>query len=298
MIRLPALLFAAALALAAPALAQDAPPAIHPALFVMRDADSTLYLFGTVHVRPQGAPWGGPEAQAALAAADDVWTEIDISPETDVETAKLVHELGAAPRGQPLSSWLKPDEAERLRAAVAKLGLHGPSFENTRPWLAALTLTMAPVIQAGFDPQSGVDRAIDAVADSAGKQRRFFETAEQQIRFLADMSAEAQREMLLDAIDELDEGPQQLTDMTAAWEAGDLDALEHTIVEEMKNDYPELYESLFRARNLVWSEKLAHEMDGAGVEFVAVGAGHLVGEDGLVALLRARGFDVERVPAQ
>ena len=283
--------------LGAPAHAETfaEPGPIMPALYVARDADSTMYLFGTVHVRRAGAPWGGADAQAALAEASEVWTEMEMSPEADAEAAAAVMTLGRAPPDQPLSSWLAPEEAAALAALMQRLGMAPAAIEGLRPWLAAITLSMAPMMQAGFDPMSGVDRAVVAAAVGEGKSMRAFETAEDQLNFMAALPEDVQRQMLREAIHESEAGPAQLTMLTEAWERGDLAVLEAIVIQEMRTLYPELYEVLFVRRNAAWAEVLAEELAGEGVDFVAVGAGHLLGEDGLVALLQARGYSVERV---
>jgi uncharacterized protein YbaP (TraB family) len=151
------------------------------------------------------------------------------------------------------------------------------------------------MVQAGYDPDAGVDQMIDTAAEAAGKRMRSFETLEQQLNFMAELSAEAQHEMLLEAIDQGDKGAAELDSMSAAWESGDVNTLEALVVEDTRKNYPELYGVLIRARNDAWMEVLRRELDGAGVDFIAVGAGHIVGRDGLVAQFRARGFTVERV---
>lgn len=272
-------------------------PAPGPALFVARDADSTLYLYGTIHLRKSGAPWGGPVVEAAIASADEIWTEIEISPESDARTQQLAMQAGLAPAGRPLSSWLSAEESERLRSAAEQLGLQAQALEPMQPWLAALTLSVVPMMRAGYDPNSGVDRAVDAFGDANGKTMRHFETAEEQIGFFANMSPELQRQMLIEAIDEAERGAAGLDELSAGWEAGDLRAIERLAVDEFKNQYPAVYEVMLANRNRAWAPVLVREMEGSGVDFVAVGAAHLVGDDGLVALLRARGMRVERVRA-
>jgi hypothetical protein len=275
---------------------EEAPEAAaEPALFVARDSDSTLYLYGTVHLLPPDMKWGGAAVEAALMQADEIWTEIEISPESDAALAPLTMQLGFAAPDQPLSGWLADEDQARLAQLSARLGLPGEVLDRMRPWFAAITLSLMPMLQAGYDPQSGVDRVIDAMGEANGKRMRAFETGEQQLRFMAGLSEQAQREMLLDAIEDAEAGPAVLADLTNAWSRGDLDALEQLIVRDVHDEYPELFDVLFRQRNLAWVEVLSAEMEGAGVDFVAVGAGHLVGEDGLVAMMRARGFDVERV---
>jgi uncharacterized protein YbaP (TraB family) len=285
-------------ALAQPVAAQSAPKEISPALFVARDADSTLYLFGTVHVRRPGGSWGGRDARAALAESDEVWTEVEMTPDADARAQALMVRHGMAPPDRPLSSWLSAEENERLRALMQRLGAPPHVIEAMQPWLAAITLSVLPMIQAGYDPNAGVDREIDAAAGAAGKRMRAFETIEEQIGFLSGFSPEMQRQILLDAIAETEKGPRQLDALSIAWEQGDLDLLEEYVIDDMREEYPELYDVLFVRRNAAWMETLVRELDGAGVDFVAVGTGHLLGEHGLVAQLRARGVRVERVGAE
>lgn len=289
------LLAAFAFAFIGPACAETTPAPIHPALFVVRDADSTIYLFGTIHVRQRGHDWGGPEAHAALASADEVWTELEISPEGDALGQRLAMQHGVAPADHPLSSYLSAEENQRLNALTTRLGLPPNALEPYQPWLAAITLSVLPLLREGYDPNSGVDRAVDAIGDASHKRMRAFETYEQQIGFLANLSPDLQRQMLLDTVDEADEGTQLIADMTHAWERGDERRLQHLVVDETRSDYPELYNVLFKQRNAAWIETLQQELQGSGVDFVAVGAGHLLGPDGLVEQLRARGIRVERV---
>jgi uncharacterized protein YbaP (TraB family) len=109
------------------------------------------------------------------------------------------------------------------------------------------------------------------------------------------MSPELQREMLLEAIDQVGDVAALIGAMSETWEEGDERALARVVIEETRRDYPELYETLFVVRNNAWMEELTQEMDGAGVDFIAVGAGHVIGPDGLVAQFRRRGYRVERL---
>jgi uncharacterized protein YbaP (TraB family) len=282
-------------ALTTAACAETQNRAIDPALYVVRDADSIMYLYGTVHVRPNGADWADEDVRRALAESEEIWTEIEMSPESDARVQALAQRAGAAAPGRPLSSWLTPEENARLNALTQRLGLPTGALESSQPWAAALALSLIPIMQAGYNPASGVDRSVDAYGDQNGKRMRALESAEDQIGFLSGLSPELQREMLIEAINETQEGPALLDRMSRAWERGDEAVLEQLVIEDTRRDYPELYETLFVRRNAEWMEPLLRELEGAGVDFVAVGAGHLIGEDGLVALMRARGYTVERV---
>lgn len=268
-----------------------------PALYVARDADSTLYLYGTIHVRRAGEPWGGPHVEAALNEAQTVWTETEISSQAEARAQAVALQLGLAPSDRPLSSWLSEDEQTRLAALSTQLGLPAGALEPMRPWLASLTLSLIPMLQAGYDPQAGVDRAIAAWAQANGREARWFETPEEQIGFFARLSDEAQREMLVYSIDEAQSAGELVDALTRAWEQGDVGAMEAMMVTEMREDFPEAYEAIFTRRNAAWVEVLMQELAGSGVDFVAVGAGHLVGDESVLEMLRARGVTVERVPA-
>jgi uncharacterized protein len=292
MIRTIVLAAVASLALATSACAQGG---LNPALYVVRDANSTMYLYGTVHVRPRGTDWGDQDVRDALASADEIWTELEMTPDTDQRTQALALQHGMAPADRPLSSWLTADESARLDALAQRLGLPRAYLEGMQPWMAGLTLSLVPIMRAGYDPASGVDRSIDAYGDANGKTMRSFETPDQQIGFFAGLDDDTQRAFLREAIDEAEEGPAMLNDMTAAWERGDLDTLERLVVEDTREEYPDVYQALFVSRNNAWMDVLVRELNGAGVDFVAVGAGHLLGPDGLVEQMRARGYRVERV---
>ncbi|MEQ1819860.1 MAG: TraB/GumN family protein [Terricaulis sp.] len=279
---------------AAPATEQAAAlTPVRPALFVARDVDSEIYLFGTVHLRRPGSEWGGAVAQASLARADEVWTEMDISEANAQNVQTLIFRTGMAPSDRPLSSWLNDSERAELAAAVQSLGAEPEMFERMRPWLAGMVLSVMPMVRDGYDADAGVDQAVTEAAGDTRK--RSFETAEQQISFFANLSDDAQREFLLDTIRSANEGTAEMDEMSGAWERGDLVTLERMALDDFRRDYPELFGVLFTQRNEAWVVTLMQELDGAGVDFVAVGAAHLLGEGGLVELLRARGVTIERV---
>ncbi len=268
------------------------PAAADPALWVIRDKDSTLYLFGTVHVLKPDTVWRTPALDAALAAADELWIEV----ETDDSAAMgpLVERYGRDP-ARPLSSKLTAPQKARLDAAAAGMGASGVAFEPLRPWLAGLTLSMGPLVKAGYDPASGVEARLKAAARDGGKPIRTLESLEQQIRFFADLPPPVEMAFLLSALDEMDTGPAMLDALVAAWSAGDVEALDTLMVEEMAADYPELYEALLVRRNRDWAGQIQTLLAGEGVSVIAVGAAHLVGDDSVQAQLEKRGVRVERM---
>lgn len=273
---------------------------IHPAMYVARDADSTLYIFGTMHARRDGSQWGGPEAVRALADASEVWTEIDMSHEPSPDEATEILRSARLPEGRSFSDFLTRDQDTQVRAALARNNMSLASYAPYRPWYVAIMLQLAPLQQGGYQGAAGADRQITAQTEQRGVTRRFFETAEQQMGMFSALSMPVQIDLLMESVsDASPEGVAELSLMERAWEDGDVRALQRYVIDETREQYPELYDVLFVRRNRAWVDVLVDEVDNhAGVDFVAVGAGHLLGPDGLVEMLRARGVSVERVRTQ
>lgn len=270
---------------AAPALAQ-------PAMWVIRDEDSTIYLFGTIHILKPGVQWRTEAFEKAFASSDELWLEVADS-DDQAATQKLVQTLGLDP-ANPLSTRLTPDEWARLSAATEKMGFPAANLEPMKPWLAGITLSVVPMLKAGFDPQKGVDSTLKADADGKQKTLRAFETTEQQMMFFDHMPLKVQVSFLMSGVDEADEGPAALDSMVSAWSAGDIGALEDQLVEPMREEYPALYQVLLVDRNKAWAEVLEERLAGKGISFVAVGSAHLIGPDSVQAFLARRGVKAER----
>ena len=275
-------------------LAMGASPVLaEPALWVVKDKDSTIYLFGTVHVLRPTTPWRSARITKAFEAADDVVMEIE-QPEDPATTRALMLKYGLD-RTTPLSSKLKPESYAKLQAAAQGMGFPPQALDVMRPWMAALTVSLTPLLRAGYDPESGVEKLLTAQAKAAGKPVSAFETMEQQVRFFADMTTAQETQLLESTLDEIDEGPAKIDALVAAWAAGDQAELKRQMIDEMQGDYPEIYKLLLVDRNRDWASQLKTKLAGSGVSFVAVGAGHLTGPDSLQAQLDKLGIKAERV---
>ena len=285
------------LAQAAPApAAPAAAPAIQgqgPALWVIKDADSTLYLFGSVHVLRPTTGWASPRVNAAFDSASDVWFEIT-NPEDQAAMMPLIQQYGLSPR-TPLSSRLTPEEVAQLDVAAKTIGASAAQLDPLKPWLAALSLSVAPLVKAGYDPQSGVELALKARAQAAGKRLHGFETLEKQVGMLATLPDDVQLEFLRETLKDFDEAVEMLDSMVEAWAKGDVQALDRIVVEEMKTDAPELYKVLLVDRNTDWANQIQTLLQGSGTAFIAVGAAHLTGDDSVQSILQSRGVAVETV---
>ncbi|MCA9509736.1 MAG: TraB/GumN family protein [Myxococcales bacterium] len=267
-----------------------------PALWRVRDADSELFLFGTFHLLPRDVDWRTPAFEDAMRAATTTWTEADVSsPAARAEVAEAVRRHGRNPDGVTLSGLLGPERAARLRALAGELGLDADRLEGVRPWLAVAVLMQAAMAREGFEAERGVDVAVERMAREEGDAIAHFETASAQIGMFASLSL---GELLADfdrQVGELDDFASSSSDMLRAWRGGDTAALDASLVRPMREEAPAAYRALIVDRNARWTERLVELLAGDGSAFVAVGAAHLVGPDGLPERLRRAGFEVERV---
>ena len=292
-----------ALAQAVPAPTAEAPsatPALRavpqargegPAMWVIRDVDSTIYLFGTVHVLRPTTAWGTARVDAAFDSADEFWMEIS-NPDDQAALMPIIQQHGVDP-ANPLSSRLTAEEFAKFDEAAKTLGASGAQLDVFRPWLAALQLSVAPLVKAGYDPQSGVEIVLKARAEAAGKPIKGFETLDQQIRILADMPEDIQLAFLRSTLEDYDEAATMLDGMVSSWSTGDVDALDRVMVEEMKTEMPQVYEALLTRRNQAWADQIQDLLAGSGNVFIAVGAAHLVGDDSVQSMLEDRGIEVD-----
>lgn len=274
------------------ALGAAAPAGAEPALWVLKDHDSTIYLFGTVHYLKPDTKWRSAKIDKALADSAELVLEV-AGLEDPTRVAPLMRSYGLD-MSRPLSSKLTPTERARLAEAARTIGIPPERMEPMRPWLAAMTLMTAPALKAGYDPRSGVENVLTADAKIAGKPISGLETAEQQIRFFADMPEATQIAFLGATLDDVDDAATQLDRMVDGWARGDDRALEREAIDELKRDYPAVYEIAVSRRNRAWADQLKTKLAGSGVSFVAVGGAHLVGPDSVIVELRKRGLKAER----
>ena len=263
-----------------------------PPVWTVRDADSELVIFGSVHVLPPGLDWRPAELDAALAKADDLWFELPIDPASEAKVGQLAAAHGLLPQGQSLSALLSPEGRERLKTATADLGVSMAVLDRLEPWFAEVVLAGAQFQKAGADASSGVEKMISGSAP-ASAQRRAFESPEEQIAIFDAAPLAQQVASLEQSLIELNENPRAYDELIAHWMAGDLRALDEDVLGPLRTAAPGLYARLVTERNERWLTTLKARLDGSGRTVVVVGVGHLVGQDGLPARLRALGYSVE-----
>ncbi|HVJ02685.1 MAG TPA: TraB/GumN family protein [Sphingomonas sp.] len=270
------------------------PPAndADPALWVVKDADTTIYLFGTVHMLKPGLSWFDEGVKDAFDASDSLVLELVMPPEREMQA--LVSELGTTTTGPSLPEQLPPEAAARIRAALPEYGLAPNALDRAEPWLAATMLSSLPLRQLGYDDADGAEKVLSDAAAKAGKPVTGLETAREQLGYFDALPADAQRALLIDTLGDLPDAGATVDRMVAAWSKGDADGLAALMNEDLDRS-PELAEKLLAARNRKWAEWLVERMQQPGTVFVAVGAGHLAGGQSVQAELARRGLKVERV---
>lgn len=267
------------------------PAAAEPPLWTVRDADSTIVLFGSVHVLPADLDWRPDALDAALAKADDLWFETPVDDANAAEATQVAQARGFLPTGRSLSALLSPKGRDRLDRICGRLGISPAGVDRLAPWYADVTLGIVTLMRQGATVTSGVERTLADAAPRAA--RRSFETSTQQIAFFADAPLADQLASLEDTLKQLDEDPAFYDRLIDAWAQGDAKAIEDLGLTPMKRVSVWLYDQLIVQRNRRWVETITERMNGSGDTVIVVGVGHLVGPDSVPALLRARGFRVE-----
>ena len=260
-----------------------------PALWRVADEDTTIYLFGTVHALPQGTQWLDPRIQRAFDSADELVTEVDLA--TIRTSGQSLAGAGMLPEGQSLRGLMQPDNREAFEAALVTLGLPVEAFDRMEPWLAAMSLSLLPVVRAGYQADAGVETALASKAE--GKTRAGLERIEDQIALFDTLPMAAQLAYLDQAVHQVPSGSSSLDAMVAEWLAGDADDLAALINAEVTDN--DLHARLLTRRNANWAGWIADRLNRPGTVFVAVGAGHLAGDGSVQDQLRGRGLQVTRI---
>ena len=290
-------LTACALLLALPACVRDAPKRMaandaDPALWVVKDRDTTVYLFGTIHVLKPGLTWFDEAVRAAFDRSGEVVLEL-VMPEPAAMQA-LVAAKATTVDGPTLTEQLPAARRAAYARAVTDMGMPADALDRMRPWFAATTLSILPLGKLGYDAANGPETIIADAAKAAGKPVSGLETPEQQIGYFAGLSQGAQVEFLTSTIDELPTLGTTMATMVDDWAHGKPEALARQMNDSLK-DSPEVAKVLLTDRNARWAKWVKARMARPGTVFVAVGAGHLAGASSVIAMLAKDGVKVTRV---
>ncbi|HEX8645207.1 MAG TPA: TraB/GumN family protein [Allosphingosinicella sp.] len=272
--------------------APTAAAAARPALWRVADADTTIYLFGTIHALPAGTTWRTPAIDQAMAASDELVTEISLTDQTAIAAAFA--RLGLATGLPPVLERVPEAKREALRTALEGTGLPLAALDRLKTWAVAVTLASVLFQRAGLDPELGVERELTAAFTGRGATLSSLETAAEQFGFFDSLPEEAQRQFLEGVLESPEEIRTQFDRMLGAWTSGDTRAIGRTFNEE-ETMSANLREILLNRRNARWAEWIQRRLERPGTVFVAVGAGHLAGRDSVQDYLERRGLRARRV---
>jgi uncharacterized protein YbaP (TraB family) len=252
-----------------------------------------VYLVGSVHLLSKDFYPLNPTIEAAYKDADLLVEEVDMAEMLDPSAQLGFLSRGMLPSSTPLDTVVSASTYALVAKRASDLGLPVEPFKLLKPWLVALMLVQVEWQKAGFDPELGLDKHFYDQAKADGKRTEGLETAEYQISRLDGMSMEQQEHLLSESLKDLDAERANMTRLVDAWRAGDAPAVERIVLSELKQE-PLLYQRLLVERNRNWIPKIEALFARPRPALVVVGAAHLVGPDGLIALLRAKGYTVEQ----
>ncbi|MBY0300597.1 MULTISPECIES: TraB/GumN family protein [Sphingomonas] len=287
---------AIALLLALPACAQQArdssPTDADPALWVVKDADTTIYLFGTIHVLKPGLSWFDEGVKKAFDASQTLVLEM-VEPDAATQQ-RVVMAKAFDPAGTPLTQALPPNYRGAFATAMGQGNVPAAAYDKMRPWFAAVTLSLLPIQKLGYDPANGPEAVLTKAARAAGKKVEGLETFEGQLGIFDGISRDGQLQLLESTLDELPKVETTFETMVSAWAKGNPDGVAAEMNESLK-DSPEVAKTLLTDRNKRWAAWIAERMKQPGTVFIAVGAGHLAGDQSVQAQLGAYKLNAVRV---
>jgi uncharacterized protein YbaP (TraB family) len=284
--------FAAMLALgAAPAAAR--PPA-HPALWSVADADTTIYLFGTIHLLPENYQWRTARFDQAVDSSQQLVVETIVDDKDPTKLMAAMSSLAFSPGLPPLSERVPPAKRAALAAAVKKSGFPPQALDHMETWAAAFILLGNQFRDMGLKGGEGVEAVLRNSFTTKGKPIGELETNVEQLGFFDTLPEKAQRQLLEGAISGSDEMTKDFGGMLAAWSRGDVNAIARTFNHDLAAS-PELRQALIKRRNQNWAKWIEQRMASPGSVLIAVGAGHLAGKDSVIELLKKGGYRVNKV---
>lgn len=262
-----------------------------PALWKLADDDTTIHIFGTLHVVEENTAWANARITSAFAASEALVVELD---EKELQRAgPLMKEAGKLPLGHAMRQMVGNGIYNDVVRVSRQLDLPANIFENVRPWFAGMSLTVISLTKNGFDPSSGADRMLISEALRLRKPILGIETAAQQAAMFATLTPSQEKIILVDSLVKSQNIKAEMEALHSAWLAGDLAALD-TILHSGPMEEANLGEHLIYARNRDWAGKMALLLQKPGKFFVAVGSAHLVGKQSVQVELEALGLKVAR----
>ncbi|WP_161796841.1 TraB/GumN family protein [Devosia soli] len=264
-----------------------------PAIWKVSDEDSSIWLFGSIHMLPADTDWRTETLDRLIQDADRVYFETDLGPEAHAEIVTLTMSRGFASDGVLLNRRIGTKLMGKVRTAAEKYDLPVPSLLAMQPWMAAMTIATAAVSGLGYDPTKGVEAVL--TAEIPRDKQGFLETAAQQIEAIAGGSEADQIQMLTATIAEAQWSAGRIEDMKNAWIAGTPETVGDIFLADMGAYGDAFMDRLIVQRNKNWAQQITEMLDQDEAAVLVVGAGHLIGDYSVVTLLEEKGFTGERV---
>ena len=273
---------------------QTASDVARPALWRVSDPDTSIYLFGTFHLLPQDYRWQTPAINDAVAKSGQLYVETIIDDKHPEKLAAELGRLGFADNLPPLANRIDPALRPQLATAIKATGIPAGYFDKMKTWAAAFTLVGTQFKALGLKGSAGVEPALRQSFETAGKPIGQLETNSEQLGFFNNLSQPAQRVFLEGAISEPDKMRTEFAAMLKSWSSGDVAGIASSFNADLA-DSPELKDALLGRRNANWTRWIEQRMAQPGTVMVAVGAGHLAGDESVIRMLETQGYKVSRI---
>ncbi len=280
-----------------PAFAQDADQSdARHMLWRVASQDGTTegYLVGSVHAMKEDAYPLDPVFEDAFSEAEVLAFEVNYD-SMQVKARSLVGRLAVYPEGKTLESELDPETYSMLASRTEKLNMNLVQLQRMEPWMISVMIPTAQMQRAGYSEEWGIDQHFFDKAKEADKPRRAFETAEEQLRLFDDLPPEKQEAYLRYSLEQADRTVENIDQLVHHWKSGNAEGIDSLVAGKMRVQAPDLYEVLITNRNEQWMTRLTDLLEADEQPMVVVGAGHLVGEDGLVQMLDEKGYQLEQL---
>jgi uncharacterized protein YbaP (TraB family) len=265
-----------------------------PALWQVSDKDTTIYLFGTIHLLPQGYQWRTARLEQAVGASQDLIVETIVDEKDPSAFLHALGRLGFSPGQPPIAQRVAPEKRARLEAAIAKSGHPREAFDRMETWAAGFILLSVQFQELGVSGAEGVEAVLRKEFAARGRPIAQLESNVDQLGIFDRLPEKDQRAFLDGVIEEPEAMKKQFAGMLAAWARGDVDAIARTFNQDLGSS-PAMMDSLLRQRNVNWSRWVERRLASPGTAFLAVGAGHLAGEQSVISMLKKDGYRVRRI---
>ena len=289
-LRLIANIIAIAIVFSLPGLAASQPVT----MWQTQGVQNKIFILGSIHLlRPSDYPIPSV-IYDAYDEAETLIMELDMDDMDPMVTQAIVLQLGMNADGETLEDILGARDYAKAVSLANDIEIPLAMLSGSKPWLAAVTVETLMLTRVGFDPSRGIEMHLTARAANDNKNVLGLETVQQQIEILAGLSMDAQREMLMQTLEEGGQIETSLDDIIVAWRSGDIEYLDETLLSEMEGSR-ELYKKIVVDRNRNWVQQIDALLDDDDDYLIIVGTMHLVGDDGVPSLLKKRGLKVQQM---